>query len=301
MITKPTVFILGAGASAPYGFPLGNNLFWSVINNALEGAGGNVLTQMDYSKEEIGRFRKDLLGSGRLSVDAFLEHRQELIPIGKAAMAYILIAQEREDVLYGEGEGTWYKYLYDKLSTSFEEFGNNTISVITYNYDRSLEHFLFNSLRKSYNKPEYRCVEQLRKIPIIHLHGRLGHLPWQDEQGSGRAYHPHTEAGIIEQYAEEIRIIHEDINLDSDPEFVEARELLRNAEQVYFLGFGYDATNLRRLRVDEWVSTPIIRGSTYGLVRNEHKGIHRAFNGKIELDNISYDVFDFLKNHVEWD
>jgi hypothetical protein len=33
--------------------------------------------------------------------------------------------------------------MYDKMNTSFGEFGTNTLSITTFNYDRSVEHFLF--------------------------------------------------------------------------------------------------------------------------------------------------------------
>jgi len=34
--------------------------------------------------------------------------------------------------------GGWYEYLFGKLKATFEEFGQNKLSVITFNYDRSL-------------------------------------------------------------------------------------------------------------------------------------------------------------------
>lgn len=300
MITKPTVFILGAGASTPYGFPQGKELFWEVISNALRKEGAEFLSKIGYSKEEIEQFRNALFGSGRESVDAFLEHRREFIDIGKAAMAYILVAKEKEHILYEEGTGRWYKFLYDKLNTSFDKFGNNRVSFIIYNYDRSLEHFLYNSLKTSYNKPDEECAEELRKIRIIHLHGRLGRLPWQLVPGAERTYHPHTEPNIIKESAQEIKIIHERTNVDEDIEFRQASGLLGQAERVYFLGFGYNRINLKRLNVNSWVTANIVGGSTYGFVENEVAEISDAFGVSVELDDKHSDVLMFLRRRVEW-
>jgi hypothetical protein len=46
-----------------------------------------------------------------------------------------------------------------------------------FNYDRSLEHFLFTALKYSSGKSDDECAGKLKTIPIIHLHGDLGALP----------------------------------------------------------------------------------------------------------------------------
>ena len=38
------------------------------------------------------------------------------------------------------------------MNTPFEDFEKNLVSVITFNYDRSLEQFLFISLKSRYGK-----------------------------------------------------------------------------------------------------------------------------------------------------
>ena len=47
---------------------------------------------------------------------------------------------ETEEKLYHpdpQRGGDWYEYLSGKLNSSFEEFGENKLSIITFNYDRS--------------------------------------------------------------------------------------------------------------------------------------------------------------------
>lgn len=299
MITKPTVLILGAGASVPYGFPSSKELFKEINSSTT----ADTLIKMGYTETEIKTFKVDLYRSGQTYVDAFLENRQDLMEIGKAAMACILIAKEKEEALFGlsiPDSDKWYNYLFRNLQESCENFGDNTVSIITYNYDRSLEHFLFNSLKNSYKKSDEECAEQLRKIPIIHLHGRLGYLPWQRTGVWVRDYCPNKDSRVIAKTAKGIKIISENIGIENDPDFAEAIKLLKSAERIYFLGFGYNKTNLRRLRLNEWASETKVVGSRFGFVNNELVTIREAFNDRIAFADQNIDVLQFLRNYVVW-
>ena len=178
---NPTVFVLGAGASAPFGFPLGRN--WSKeIYNGLSGSSqplAEILRNtLGHDYAILERFHKEFYLSGKNSIDAFLEHRREYEQLGKAVIAATLIPHET-DAVFGYAADNWLRYTYERLDTGFEEFGNNKVSFITFNYDRVIEWFFVTSLSNSYNKSKRDCVEVLKSIPIIHLHGRLGHLPWE--------------------------------------------------------------------------------------------------------------------------
>ena len=131
-----------------------------------------------YSEGQISGFRDAFYYSGRNSLDAFLEHRTDLIEIGKAVIACLLINKENVERLFRFDGRHWLRYLYNNLNATFEEFGGNKLSIVTFNYDRAVEHFLFTSLKNSYNKSDEECAKALSAIPIIHLHGSLGLLPW---------------------------------------------------------------------------------------------------------------------------
>ena len=134
-----------------------------------------------YTVEQIAQFRQSFFLSGKNSVDAFLEYRDDYMQIGKAAMAAILIPYEHEWHLFRYNQG-WLRYLYNNLNTSFEDFGKNQLSIITFNYDRTVEHFIFTALKNTYNRTDDEVRAVVEQIPIIHLHGRLGFLPWQGER-----------------------------------------------------------------------------------------------------------------------
>ncbi len=295
MIEKPTVLILGAGASEPYGFPTGHELLYK-IRTALDPEGTSYLRTMlieqDIRVSQINDFHKELMHSDPSSVDEFLEYRPEFLPVGKLAIALSLIPFENEDSLFKRdlNELSWYQYLFNKLYVpSTNKFINNNLSIITFNYDRSIEHYFFTVLKARSNKSEEECARILEAIPIIHVHGKLGALPWQEE--SGRPYDSEN-LGNIKEVSKQINVIRKD--LDKSSEFEEAYEFyLSLAEKIIFLGFGYHEANLRRLRIGDLKGKTII-GTCYGLGNSDIGPIIAKWN--FSLSNHNLNIINFLRN-----
>lgn len=138
-----SVFVLGAGASAVYQFPTGQQLCQLVCDelraDSQSGYGTALRENTEFRDEEITRFCYELRMSAQSSVDAFLEYRPEFQELGKAAMAVILVSKELSGNLWG-GDANWMRYLFQHLNVPFEDFDAIPVSFITFNYDRSLEH-----------------------------------------------------------------------------------------------------------------------------------------------------------------
>ena len=101
MIKTPTVLILGAGASIPYGFPDGRSLKLDIAINVNTKNKDFVrsITAAGYDAGELQAFGKALEGSPLMSVDAFLERRSEFVTVGKVAIARQLIGYEQQGLL----------------------------------------------------------------------------------------------------------------------------------------------------------------------------------------------------------
>jgi hypothetical protein len=238
VITTPTVLILGAGASCPYGFPTARELktlICEAFSHPTAKAGQFLGANTSHSPDEFFEFRDAFLKTGQSSVDAFLEHRREFLEVGKLAMAYCLIPYEDERRLYQPDENRgrdWYGYLSEKLNATFEEFGNNKLSIITFNYDRSLEHFLLNSLHNSHGKKFDECAETLAKIPIIHVYGQLSTCSYSAYPLQGyNQYRPDPDRLINVGAASGITLLHEEESGKAE----KARKVLRVAKRVCFL------------------------------------------------------------------
>jgi len=182
MINTKTVLIFGAGASQAYGLLLGNELYEMVIKDFSADAAQRTaesvvkrefLDATAFNERQIAQFINALRYSGLTSVDTFLERRTDFLEIGKAIIAIELLRRESVTTLW-EGGSNWMQYLYARMtSDSLEAFTQNQVKFITYDYDRTLEHFLFTSLQNTYRADERACAQIVSEIGIIHLHGRL--------------------------------------------------------------------------------------------------------------------------------
>ncbi len=347
MITKPTVFVLGAGASMPYGFPSGSQLVKEIIG-ATEGF-VDIDQDPDFSIEEeslrevnqrqeeyiqrietaqilkskfnsseLQQFGKALHYSQRYSIDAFLEKRPEYIEIGKWAIASLILRKEISANLFSfknQNNGC-YRYLFDKLAADWASLKENKVSFITFNYDRSLEHFLFTTTQNTYSKSNEACANALENIPIIHVHGALGKLPWQIKDGlaygadfeeSGKSV---DKLNAVDRASQQIKVMTE--NQSSSEEFGIALNLLSSAERIYFLGFSYHSMNLRRLRINDLFrhanastgfdyNPPLeeLVGSAKGLEESERNSVYK--NWAINLPDSNSDSLLFLRRYAKLD
>ena len=319
MINRNVVLILGAGASMPFGFPSGFELMTLIIND-LNPSNSNpmlsLISHIGFKRQEVEDFRNALRQSGKKSVDAFLEHRTEFIPIGKVATACVLLPHESEERIFGRNASNWYEYFFNKLNAKFEEFDKNSVAIITFNYDRSLEYYLLTALRHSYGKSSEECSHRLGSIPIVHLYGQLGDLPLLGNDGIEFGSRLNTD--VVRKAAAGIQIIHEDVA--KNPQFQRAHRLLNKAERVCFLGFGYDQTNLERLAGYTPPPKQGVIGSAKGLTNRECSIIRQTLtklgfpvpdrdtlepldlgSSKGGLDNVFGEANEFLRHHCALD
>lgn len=269
MITTKTVLVLGAGASEPYKFPLGRELVKRVCDfagspGAEEWCKGMRDHLYNAHSADVGYWNTLLsrirglgteLGIARPgSIDEFLERRPDIADAGKLVIAKILLDAEQASKhhLYGDRtKGHWYDFLRSRLVSSPEDFGQNRLRIITFNYERSLEHYLFESLWPYYRidieKEEYAGM--MNQIGVIHIYGSLGPLPWQSKAHTVRygtkAHEEIWEAG------KSIRILHEGTGDEVEENLSKAREWLEWADRILFLGFGFHPDNVARLRLNE--------------------------------------------------
>jgi hypothetical protein len=280
MIATPTVFVLGAGASMPYGFPSGRQLASRICQNPFP------LPHADLGIDpaEYDAFTADLRMSRQPSVDAFLEHRPKFQDLGKKAIGAFLIRDEEEGRLIQppDPEKDWYAYILDRMTrdTPFADLHHNKVSFITFNYDRSLEHFLLRATMARYGKTIDEVARALRNIRIVHIHGRLGYLAWHEGANAGntRAYDTTLTADTIRIAAENIKIVSEYMN--EGQQFGDAWELWPQAVRIVILGFGYLHVNMRRLKLPlDSKTVNVIIGTCYGLTGAESGHLCNTYRG----------------------
>jgi hypothetical protein len=298
MIRKQTVLILGAGASMDFDYPSGRELKDVIVEHTLS-ANNDVYRQLlraGFHASKIKDFNDALRFSGRVSVDAFLEHRPEFINVGKAAVAAELIRKENPDTLFRLG-GNWYEHLFQALNTSFASVGENNIGIVTFNYDRSFETYLFMALTNAYGKSEDDVSNVLASIPVYHVHGKLGSLPWGAE--NGRPYKYTNDPDEIYQAANEIRIMAE--ASDIEDAFRDAKKLISMSKRLIFIGFGFHSQNVLRLGIDLESGQHENFGSAYGFTELEKAEIVEMFRPSvIKLGDSEWKSTQFLREMISW-
>lgn len=252
MIKTQTLFILGAGASVPFGYPTGGKLRDDICSHENVHQLTELLRQDPHGRfvhydlnGTVGRFTDEFKESKSYSIDAFLESRQEYMKIGKMAIALILKNYEIKSEL-SKQEGNWYMYLFNRMKDcDFKDFNKNKISFVTFNYDLSLEQFLSNALQFFYGKNPSQVSEVLREIPIVHLYGKINSDSYAtDSNFSSAIFNADKNLKLIKDERTD--------NNGADEiteEFQMAHNLISTAKNIYFLGFGFDKINLERLNI----------------------------------------------------
>jgi hypothetical protein len=179
------------------------------------------------------------------SIDAYLEANPSDADLGKYLIARELKSRERLETLFPPNDAGWYRYLFDSLLVDGEpQFDRSALSIVTFNYDRSLEAYFLTRLQARFAMSFADATKVLSYVPIVHVHGILGHLPEVPYQ---TATTPHELIAISRQ----IQIIHEIADTDDafcNDMFSRAHSLLASSDRILFLGFGFHTDNVRRFR-----------------------------------------------------
>jgi len=294
MITKPTTLILGAGASCDYDFPTGQALRERIINKIISNNWDSYFEYFGIKRDRTIRFAMEFKRSAIKSIDAFIEKRPEFLDIGKISIALALIPDEKENILYDTNK--WYGYLQNILLANcpkIDNFKSNELFIVTFNYDRSLDHFLIESLKYSFHAEENKCLEALEGILPMHVYGQLGKLPCQSE--SSRSYIPNLVN--IDIAFNGIQLM---VERESQPAIIQnIHKSLWASDRIYFLGFGYDPINLSRLKIDSLKNKEIL-GTSRGLGKTEKETIESKWPIVLP-DDSDGDVLRFLKNYARLD
>lgn len=159
----------------------------------------------------IDNFYQKLINSSPASIDDFIhyvsEKNKDYEFLGKACIVCAITKYENENYFninksvtpkghrYFNNESTesqnhlelrkgWYTYLWEKIYDGNIEDNLRNLTIVTYNYDRSLEHFLITRLINlcDYNKQDAADFIFTSLGSIFHVYGKIGKLGWEKEK-----------------------------------------------------------------------------------------------------------------------
>ncbi len=286
MITKNTVFILGAGASAPYGYPVGIGLrddicinFSQDIETLLRKSNTESSYLMDLL-DLMPDFVKAFKGSRNKSVDRWLSVNPRYKEIGKLAIANSIVKHENRASLFFEGKDKapdWFTVLFNEMlagSSRPEHFMMQKAVFVTFNYDRVLEHLFYDSFKNTYpDLPDHEASRILSSLStsIIHTYGVIDEPPWKKGRSTyGKDYN----LTYLNKARTGIRVISErtdDHGVEAIPWKRYRHIVFADVNIIFFLGFGYDPDNLQILGIPNYAGEhkPAIYGTAHGLLAEE--------------------------------
>ncbi|HWX81698.1 MAG TPA: hypothetical protein VNZ02_16470 [Steroidobacteraceae bacterium] len=241
MIKSRTTLILGAGASAPYGFPIGSALrddllkTDGIFNVKLKEASLDVKAWVEI-QDLLHRYQSS-------SVDDFLRVYSEHADYMKIAIAFQLNRHERlKEHQNPNHSDPWYRVLLDEVLENDPKLGDGALSIVTFNYEMSLEHYLAGTLQVRHRLEEEEANEALTALNFQHIYGAIG--PALNGHHWSRPYGEFPSTRHLQTAANGISTCFEPKSREA---VAVARKLIAESKNLLFLGFGYSAENLKRL------------------------------------------------------
>jgi hypothetical protein len=315
MFREPTVLVLGAGASAPYGFPLGSQLVSSISSgiSAIINERSMVVDYSDFNFLEtpyetlrswlissppagvdktlfwdgIREFQRDL-ANGPRSIDEFARINPKWRNLTKVLVAFELgrrvykkhpasnsIWQISPQFL-DHSETSWYSHLIHELRSGAQnprDLGQNQLSIITFNYDRSLEFYIENSLGKG---EIFSGFDYAEAPSVIHMHGEIPFPDTRVAQISAETFWP-----SVCQCVPNFVMVDEPRDDHSHNSYI-AERMLAEATRIFFLGFDFHQQNNELLNIDRRIAERSIVLNWNG----NHRVRQRAIDAGIDQENI---------------
>ena len=160
----------------------------------------------------------------------------------------------------GEVSKTWYqpfaKALFDGVSNDDVDSVFDNISIVCFNYDRCIEHFLTYALSYHFriSLEDARLIVNER-LTIHHPYGTVGRLA-KTEPHIGRDFGRVTDGEGLIEASKGIVTFTEQRDTDN---YVEIKDVVKQAETLVFLGFGYLEDNLKLLGTEQPHQTNVSR------------------------------------------
>lgn len=280
-MTDKIVFILGAGAHFPFGFPLGDGLKTEVAR----------ILKDDSQAEQDGKVRSHLLDARQalldcgMSIDRFLTdnktYAKEVRPlIAKCLLEYENKAAEKplED---------WLAYIWPALIVKKHSLSDRFV-FITFNYDRTVEFRIARACAGLWGMTLAAAHDLVAEtLNIYHIYGSFGGLTNANEYMAYGRTDAYTTGGS------RIKIIGEHDTTAT----VDVQKRLEGAKHIFMTGCGFHSENMTLLGLDK--SSQKVIGSCFGFVTEEQQRVMRLYPN-IELRSIHWKAIDLLRNTREF-
>jgi hypothetical protein len=314
MIRRKTLFVIGAGAGAEIGMPLGDKLSGTISDKLnIRFGSGNEQISGDHGimdalriiaaeeKSDVNAFRAAgcNVASGiryTRSIDSYLYAHtgdENIKRCAKLAIIKTILEHEKSCAVFIDNghsvrdfknqaavDGSWLlpfmNILQDRISKSanLDEIFQN-VSIINFNYDRCIEQFLWAALQQLFLIEGDHAARLVSSLPIIHPYGTVGCLPWQS--GAQVHFGQELSTGNLIVASNNIRTFNE--RVEEQDMLNQMAQLVNESERIVFLGMHYHEQNMELIR-----AAPLGRGgrvAVYGTAFQRSTSDIQIINGQI--------------------
>lgn len=313
-----TVYIIGAGASKELNLPTGEELKKSISDLLDISYDGSRLLRGDHfiakafeilESSNLYKFNELQKASNlisralpqAISIDNFIDaHRNNsnVSVAGKMAIVKSILAAEKSSLIYeldkrydyNKLSDTWYNSFFKQITENctYEQLPNRleNVTLIVFNYDRCIEHFLYHSFINYYDINHEQSSALVNKIRIFHVYGQIGFLPWQHKETTIPFGADIDHNQLLSTYTN-LKTFTE----GADPTASEINLLKKNiaeSQRIVFIGFAFHPLNMEILTLDgvpqnTWISQ--IYATAYGVSDSDLEYIVSSIKKSLKNNN----------------
>jgi len=328
-MAKRNILIIGAGASNALHpqFALGAGLLQQISDRVTDRTSihnpylSNLLNKIGFDYSICWDFVNHLDEYKRTSefpsIDGFLDEvstypefrtvRDRFIQIGKFSIMFHILGYEAEiknPISGGLKEDAWIHEIakfIDEKNLLVDGANENTLKLITFNYDRNIEHFLYNHSRFENRKSE---IKKFIEDSVVHIYGKIGPLEWQNPDGYFEFGEDNVKADKIFHEKNSIDIMYLERFGNNSRELIKCAKWIHRDyyAEVCTFGFNFDLINYRLLSLQNLGTNgnQKIIANIYPYNDNEFKNrrimANRIRNIKHDSELTYLSCTDFLKH-----
>ncbi len=318
MIRTPTTLIVGAGANREIEMPDGREMLNRIAAGfdfdrlgtqvqtrdmvALAEIFEKVAPKLETTAEELQQGGRTIRTAAAVSpsVEAILEQLADnphAIAAGKIALVYYTLQAEAKSTLAPEprepgelplrGQENWLFRIgmmmvsgvpRSQLADCFYK-----LSIVSFTYDRSIEHFLPWVLTMAYDMDIEEAQQEVGlRLRIVHPLGTAGRLPWQDDEKPKVGWGDE----LTENYGELATMIQTASQRSSDPRYASyLRSEIEQGRRLAFLGFDFDPMKTGLLFEEAAGHNPDVFAALTGFEPAEREAIARLIINNTGLED----------------
>lgn len=326
MLLQPTLFVVGAGASADLNFPVGVELrdqisdildlrFLGIEFEGSDTEFASYLSRWCFENNiDHHRFWEAATAVSRslplsASIDSYLDsHLTNPLrsACAKLAIARLISVAENKSALACDNNrdaakfdfrplcSTWYQRLWSVLQTGVTpndpQRAFTNLKLITFNYDRNIERFLHLAYSHFLDVPLEIALSEVESLGIIHIYGSLGRL--EANPDNCRSYRSNGYITDLSEGASGISTYTEEVK---SKVVHQVHELVWQSQRIIFLGFSFGAANMNLLSqatMGQEIQRSIY-ATTYGMsdeaIENVRNQLDAAFSRGFQMANLRRD------------